>query len=231
MPFSLISGSWDKTARVWEGTRCIATLDGHSEAVWAVLGLEDGRFLTGSADKTILLWRGQSVVRTYTGHSDCVRDLLLLPGGKTFASASNDATIRTWSLEEGSPNQSISTLYGHTAYIYSLALVPTEDGGEIVSSGEDRSVRVWRGQECVQTLMQPCISLWSVDTTPSGDLVVGGSDGWLRLFTRSSTRVAPKEVVRAYEEQVASQDMSKDMVGDIRREDLPGVEVLQHPGM
>lgn len=33
-------------------------------------------------------------------------------------------------------------LSGHTSFVYSLAVLPS---GDIVSGGEDRSVRVWKG--------------------------------------------------------------------------------------
>ena len=34
------------------------------------------------------------------------------------------------------------SLSGHTSFIYGLSILPN---GDIVSCGEDRSVRVWRG--------------------------------------------------------------------------------------
>ena len=55
-----------------------------------------------------------------------------------FVSCSNDSEIRVWTLG-GDP---VYTLSGHTSFVYSLSVLP--DGG-IVSGGEDRSVRVWKG--------------------------------------------------------------------------------------
>lgn len=41
-------GSWDKTARVWSGQKCMLTLEGHQGAVWAVaLMPQQGLILTG----------------------------------------------------------------------------------------------------------------------------------------------------------------------------------------
>lgn len=42
----IISGSWDKTARVWKDGKCIHILKGHTFAVWGVLPIND-MFLTG----------------------------------------------------------------------------------------------------------------------------------------------------------------------------------------
>lgn len=43
----IVSGSWDKTARVWRNFECVATLAGHEQAVWAVLALDEDHVLTG----------------------------------------------------------------------------------------------------------------------------------------------------------------------------------------
>ncbi|OQR72259.1 phospholipase A-2-activating protein-like [Tropilaelaps mercedesae] len=44
---TLVSGSWDKTARVWSGQKCMLTLEGHQGAVWAVaLMPQQGLILT-----------------------------------------------------------------------------------------------------------------------------------------------------------------------------------------
>jgi WD40 repeat protein len=55
----LATGSWDKTARLWEVAtgRQIAALRGHEETVSSVAFSPDGRTLaTGSGDKTARLW-------------------------------------------------------------------------------------------------------------------------------------------------------------------------------
>lgn len=90
---TLLSGSWDSTAKVWLNEKCMMTLEvrgvggarvwwrgrrvltdvcsgpqGHSAAVWAVLILpEQGLMLSGSADKTIKLWKAGHCDRTFTG--------------------------------------------------------------------------------------------------------------------------------------------------------------------
>lgn len=46
--------------------------------------------------------------------------------------------IRVWTLG----GDVVYTLSGHTSFVYSLSVLPN---GDIVSGGEDRSVRVWRG--------------------------------------------------------------------------------------
>lgn len=48
--------------------------------------------------------------------------------------------LRIWNLG-GSCLQELS---GHTSFVYSVDTLST---GELVSSGEDRTVRVWRGKD------------------------------------------------------------------------------------
>ncbi len=153
-PDTLISGSWDKTARVWVGSTCQHILAGHAFAVWDVLAVDPATLpsgaegteawtLTASADKTIKLWRGATCTTTYRGHEDVVRGLVRLPAIAGFASCSNDASVRGWSMG----GECLFVLHGHESFIYDLALLPT---GELVSSGEDRSVKIWRGRRvCV----------------------------------------------------------------------------------
>ena len=47
--------------------------------------------------------------------------------------------IRIWTME----GDCVYTLSGHTSFVYSLSVLPN---GDIVSGGEDRTVRIWRGK-------------------------------------------------------------------------------------
>ncbi|OLL21923.1 Ubiquitin homeostasis protein lub1 [Neolecta irregularis DAH-3] len=211
------------TARIWINWQSHAILQGHTQAVWAVLIWNDSStILTGSADKTIRMWSNAATIKTYEGHTDCVRALCKLADDR-FASCGNDSAIRIWHIDGSQLRQ----LYGHTSFIYSLALLPS---GEIVSSGEDRSVRIWRNHELIQTITIPAVSVWSVACSPLGDIVCGASDGVVRVFTRDSTRRAPIQVLKAFEDTVAAQAIPSTQVGDINKENLPGLEALQNPG-
>lgn len=72
----LVSGSWDKTARVWSGQQCVLTLQGHLEAVWTTnIFPTQNLILTGSADHTIRLWRSGVCEKVFTGN---VKILMML---------------------------------------------------------------------------------------------------------------------------------------------------------
>ncbi|TCD70923.1 hypothetical protein EIP91_000829 [Steccherinum ochraceum] len=219
---TIISGSWDQTARVWKNFALAYELIGHQQSVWAVLAIDSDQFLTGSADNTIKLWRTHKTVKTYTGHTQAVRGLALVPD-VGFASCSNDSEIRVWTME----GDVVYTLSGHTSFVYSLSVLAT---GDIVSGGEDRTVRIWRDGECAQTIVHPAISVWAVSSMPNGDIVTGCSDGVVRVFSASEDRWAPADSIKAFEDQVASTALPAQQVGDVKKSDLPGVEALSQPG-
>ncbi len=143
------------------------------------------------------------------------------PTGAQFASASNDGVIRLFTLN----GDLVAELNGHESFIYSLAVLPS---GELVSSGEDRTVRVWNDTQCVQTITHPAISVWSVAVCEeNGDIATGASDRVTRVFTRSSERQASAEMVQQFETAVKESAIPEQQVGKINKEKLPGPEFLQ----
>ena len=180
----------------------------------------------GCADKLIRIFdtRGK-LLRTIKGSTDVVRTLCRVPkdhpSGADFASGGNDGIIRLWKL---GGNQ-VGELIGHENFIYSLVSLPS---GELVSSGEDRSVRIWRGSECVQTITHPAISVWGVAAcSENGDIVSGASDRKVRVFSRDRARQAESEVIQAFEDSVKSSSIPQQQVGNVNKEKLPGPEFLE----
>jgi phospholipase A-2-activating protein len=218
----IISGSWDKTARIWKDGKCKYILRGHQFAIWGVLAINDDSYLTASADRTIKLWKGDREMKTFTGHQDVVRKLALIPS-LGFLSCSNDSSIRTWTLD----GECIAEAYGHTSFVYSVAVLPT---GEFVSCGEDRTVRVWNGTNQVQSIVQPCISVWAIAIIGDGDIIVGGSDGIIRIFTRDPARIASAAEIEAYESVVASSSIPSNQIGDLNKQNVAGLDALQIAG-
>lgn len=109
--------------------------------------------------------------------------------------ASNHRNILLWTHE----GDIISTLSGHTSFVYSIAILPS---GDIVSAGEDGTVRVWRDGEHFQTIPHPCTSVWAVSAMPSGDIVSGGSDGIVRIWSEASERAAAADELKALDDAV-----------------------------
>eukprot|EP00794_Sanderia_malayensis_P016237 gene16236-17875_t len=225
---TLLSGSWDQSACVWVNGQCVMQLKGHTASIWAVhMMTEHGIMLTGSADKTIKIWKAGKCERTLTGHTDCVRGLAIL-SSLEFLSCANDCTVRRWSIA----GECLQVYSGHTNYIYSIATLPFGDGS-FATCGEDRSLRIWKDNACAQTIILPCQSIWSVDCLPNGDIIVGSSDGIARIFTCAEERVAPLDILKVFEDEVANQAIPAAAnvdLGEIKKDELPGPEALLNPG-
>jgi phospholipase A-2-activating protein len=82
--------------------------------------------------------------------------------------------------------------------------------------------------ECAQTIVHPAISVWTVSTMPSGDIVTGCSDGVVRVFSADSARHASVEDLKAFDEQVAGQALPAQSVANMNNVQDP--EALARPG-
>ena len=223
----IISGGWDSEARVWPVGKWESevVLGEHQGSVWGVLAYDSETVVTGCADKLIRVWSiGGKLLRTIRGTEDCVRALCRIPKGHSsgadFASAGNDGKIRFWTLT----GQQVGQFQAHDSYIYSLAM---SESGEMFSSGEDRSVRVWKGSECQQTITHPAISVWDVAVcSETGDIITGASDRVVRVFTRDEDRAADAETSRQFEDSVKQSSIPQQSLPEVNKEELPGPEFL-----
>ncbi|KAJ5176713.1 uncharacterized protein N7482_002590 [Penicillium canariense] len=224
----IVSGSWDSTARIWKIGKWESSvvLNGHEGSVWAVLAYDKNTIITGCADQMIRIFNASgTLLGSIKNSNDVVRALCKLPAshptGAQFASASNDGVIRLYTLN----GELVASLHGHESFVYSLAALPT---GELVSSGEDRTVKVWQGTECIQTITHPAISVWSVAVcNESGDIVSGSSDRITRVFSRNPDRQAAPEVIQLFDQAVKESAIPAEQVGKINKEQLPGPEFLK----
>lgn len=62
--------------------------------------------------------------------------------------------VRVWTLE----GDLVYTLSGHTSFVYSIALLPN---GDLASSGEDRTLRIWKGVSSIAYLYGGTMRAWN----------------------------------------------------------------------
>lgn len=174
----LITGSYDRTARVWNletGTE-IRCLNGHSRAVRA-LQFDEAKLITGSMDNTMRVWnwRTGKCIRILEGHSAGV--VCLNFDSNVLASGSVDRTIKIWNFRTGE----CFTLRGHRDWVNSVQLWDSTLGSS-------------ESNICQQTPIESPSSNESskLPTIDPGKMLFSGSDdGTIMLWdlaTRTSVR-------------------------------------------
>ena len=245
----LLSGSWDGTAKVWlpSEKKLIATLSGHENTV-SVCGLSVDKdvltIATGSAgvaennsirNHSVRIW----TVNTVTGqtemtqkvsndHDGPIRGLCLLKSNGLLASCSNDGTVK---LRDASTGTCLSTLTSSVTGEMPMLLhvCPSGDTGMAVAA-EDGHLLVWQNLDgtAPQAIPHPsCV--WTVTQMLStGDLITCCQDGYLRIFTQSTDRIAPESVRQQWEsdlqKKASGKGPSKEEVAKLPRWELNGLQ-------
>jgi len=142
----IISGSRDRTIRIWDAETGVAIgrpLKEHAGNVWSVAYSPDGQhIISGSSDRTIQIWdaeTGALVGMPLQGHADKVKAVIYSPNGQHIISASNDRTIRIWDATTGA--EISKPLMAHTDFVTSITCSP--DRRHIVSGSWDTTIHVW----------------------------------------------------------------------------------------
>ncbi|KIO00194.1 hypothetical protein M404DRAFT_771830, partial [Pisolithus tinctorius Marx 270] len=101
----IVSGSDDRTVRVWDverGVQIGSPLQGHNLAVYSVSVSPDGKWIaSGSRDKGVRVWdaeRGVQLGSPLEHHKSAVFSVAFSPDGKRVVSGSGDETVRVWDV-------------------------------------------------------------------------------------------------------------------------------------
>ena len=110
-----------------------------------------------AADKLLKIWDASDghIIETLSGHTEGISDVAWSHDGQFLASASDDKTLRIWSLELVrhivSPRihqryvfekrMTVKILNGHTNFVFCVNFNP--QSSLIVSGGFDETVRLW----------------------------------------------------------------------------------------
>ncbi|AFY85043.1 WD40 repeat domain-containing protein [Oscillatoria acuminata] len=181
----LISGSNDKTVKIWEVStgNLIKTGIGHTGSAIALAISPNGElFASGSGDNTIKLWELKTGKLRFTlrGHTGWVNAVAFHPKGNMLVSGGADKTIALWNLDT---QELIGTFYGHTSTVRSISINP--QGNTIISGGNDNMIKIRNllTGELLHTLTDHTGSVCSVAISPDGNLLASGSnDTTLRLW-------------------------------------------------
>ncbi|KAI8981146.1 U3 small nucleolar RNA-associated protein [Trametes punicea] len=154
----LVSGSQDRTAKVWEvdyvtssagvrgELRLLGTCKGHKRGVWCVrFGRAERVLATGSGDKTVKLWNLDdfTCVKTFEGHTNSVLRVDFLNAGMQMVSSASDGLVKLWNVRD---EECAATMDNHEDKVWALAV--SSDESTIVSGAADSVVTFW--QDCTE---------------------------------------------------------------------------------
>ena len=168
----LITGSYDRTARVWnlETGVELHCLKGHTRAVRA-LQFDDVKLITGSMDSTLKVWdwRRGTLIRTLNGHTNGV--VCLNFDANVLASGSVDSTIKVWNLRTGGA----FTLRGHSDWVNTVQLWDNSTSSSSLSLGAPKAQEMFEAPGGDAPQIDPGKMLFS-----------GSDDGTIRLWDLTS---------------------------------------------
>lgn len=133
----LVSGSEDKTARIWsaEGT-LEQTLTAHQAIIKAVAWSSLDQIATGSDDKTIRFWKPDGTAGPVVETPAAIRSLAFSPDGQQLLAALD---YDVWVLDAS--GKLLARRRGGGAGVSSVRWSP--DGKQFVSGSWDGTVRIW----------------------------------------------------------------------------------------
>ena len=174
----------------WDGNVLALSTDGRIFARGSGVGLHHG-----GPKGQISLWNtsagnretktgGHSPLNPWSKKRAGIRALAFSPDGKTFASGSEDMTVRIWNTKRGSKR---ATLKGHTGWVTAVAF--SSDGDTLASGDTDGTVRVWDAQKKreLAVLEGHSNTVVALAFTPDGNTLVSGSaDGAIHFWNPNS---------------------------------------------
>jgi len=199
----LISGGWDKTVRLWDGSREVQLLEGHTVAVNAVIGLPCGRIASASGDQTVLIWKEGQKEHTLS-HTSPVRAICAC-GEHHIATAGNDGFVRLWNVESCR-----QLAQAKVADAYILALAFCASSGEIAAGADDGSLALLFAEDIgvssaslrVAGTLQHRAEVYGAAFLGNGDLAVACGDSNCIVWTRNTSRCAPVGIRDEYTAQL-----------------------------
>ncbi len=184
---TLVSGSWDNEARVWQLGDAFIRGFPHNGGVTAVgFGPDDRTVLTCSEDSRLLRWDAYNGLLLGGGpqaHDGSVTALALSADRALIVTGGSDGKARLWRQQDLSP---VIAIPAHTGVVNAVALSP--DAATVVTAGADRLVKLWDRNTgaLLKTFTGHTAAVNALAITPNGQyLASGGADNFIKVWRLS----------------------------------------------
>ncbi|WP_372369741.1 DUF4062 domain-containing protein [Candidatus Uabimicrobium sp. HlEnr_7] len=182
----IVSAGQDGCIKVWdiESGRCLVTIDQPDIMIREICVTgDDKKIISVGEDNDIYIWHllTGELWKTLTGHSDSVKSVHIQKN--RIASGGRDGKICLWDLETG---ECLKTFYGYSPSVTSIFL--TNDLQRIISSGDDKTIRIWdiaEGKHSTIVTNAAVESLFLQDNY----LVAGMEDGTISLWNLNTHNI------------------------------------------
>ncbi|KAF7105007.1 hypothetical protein CFC21_105853 [Triticum aestivum] len=181
---------YNRTTKVQATTRFIAHEDSYSIRSLAVHATQP--YVLSSCGTHIKLWdwdQNWKCRQTFEAQSTVNQVAFNPKDANSFASASDDHTVKIWSIDSSEPKY---TLSGHLGGVNCLNFFTSNDQQYLITGSDDKTAKIWDMQKrmCVDTLkafMSPVISSISHPCLPF--LITGTRDGAIHLWNSTTFRL------------------------------------------
>lgn len=205
---SLVSGSWDATARIWDVKtgNCISVLgnDKHTHGV-CVRNTQFG-ILTGSQNGKLNFWsKSGEFIRSIQAHNEMLRQISFIDN-VGIVTCSNDMSIKHFTTD----GRLVNTYQGHQGFVFCCKVL---GNGDIISGSDDKTVKIWNNGAALDSIMHPN-SVWDVAINYDDDIITAGADCYIRVFTKDRSRIADIAEIEDYNKkctEVAPNEMAMDV--------------------
>lgn len=144
-----LTGSWDKTAIIWDAvsgqpihhfTSAAPLYTGNLDSVWAAAIIDETKIVTGSWPGHAFVWDVQTskAVHMLKGHARNIWAVVVSPDGTKIVTGSADETAISWDAVTG---EQLKEFKGHEGAVTSLAVFP--DSSKVWTGSVDKSAILW----------------------------------------------------------------------------------------
>jgi WD40 repeat protein len=174
----LVSGSQDKTARIWNlaDGQPISKFAAHTQAVTAVaFDAGGGQVVSGAADNSLKLWNAADAaeLKNFAGHGGAIVGVAMTSNNQRVVSASADQTVRSFNPADGQQAGSIAV--GAAATSFALS----RDDARVAVGCADNTVKFFQlaDGKLLGNLTGHAAAVGSVGFSADGTRVVSAAAG------------------------------------------------------